>query len=345
MQAARRFHTLEGLRGLAAAAVALTHLVFVWRHIVCHGYLAVDLFFMLSGLVLGHAYGGRLSAGWSPAKFVTARIQRLAPLYLLGALWGWHLCFCTHVAWHRPSPSHLGLKLLLAFSFVPLLLGAGPIYPLNAPSSSLFDEFTANIVFGFVAPVLDEHRLKIATAAAFFALCIATFYLGNIGALDGAQGTNWPGGILRVAFSFPLGLLLHRWHVAGRLPKPQVSAWLVAAIVFATFFVPVKTPFYDLAVVGLLYPSLIVIALANEPHGEISTRLFDFAGLISYPLYVLHWPLAHFLRVTTADSVGLGAGLGYLVVAALLAYLAARFYDTPVRLGYGRATQPRPPAP
>ncbi len=115
------------------------------------------------------------------------------------------------------------------------------------------------------------------------------------------------------------------------------------AIVFATFFVPVKTPFYDLAVVGLLYPSLIVIALANEPHGEISTRLFDFAGLISYPLYVLHWPLAHFLRVATADSVGLGAGLGYLVVAALLAYLAARFYDTPVR-AWLRSRNAAPPS-
>jgi peptidoglycan/LPS O-acetylase OafA/YrhL len=329
VEVARRFHSLEGLRGLAAVAVALTHLGLFWRHIVCHGYLAVDLFFLLSGVVLGHAYEARLAGGWGPAKFLAARIQRLAPLYLLGALWGGICAFV--LTSHGVGPNQAGLKFLLALSFVPLLLGTGPIYPLNAPSWSLFDEFAANTVFGFVAPMLNERRLKVAIGVAFCALCIATFYTGSIGEIDGAKGTNWPGGILRAAFSFPLGLLLHRWHVAGRLPKPHMSAWLVAAIVFASFFVPLETPLYDVAVVGLLYPGLIVVALANEPRGETLIRLFDFAGLISYPLYVLHWPLAHLLRAATADSVGVGVGVGFLAVSTLLAYLAACFYDTPVR--------------
>ncbi len=88
MEAARRFHTLEGLRGLAAVAVALAHLVFIWRHIVCHGYLAVDLFFLLSGVVLGHAYGGRLSGGWSPAKNLLRRAYSASRRYIFWALSG-----------------------------------------------------------------------------------------------------------------------------------------------------------------------------------------------------------------------------------------------------------------
>jgi peptidoglycan/LPS O-acetylase OafA/YrhL len=309
--------------------VALTHLGLSWRHIVCHGYLAVDLFFLISGVVLGHAYEERLVAGWRPTQFLTARVQRLAPLYLLGALWGGASAFV--LVWYGVGQSHVGLKLLSALSFAPLLLGAGPIYPLNAPSWSLFDEFVVNTVFGFVAPALTARRLKIALGASFAALCVATFLAGSFAAIGGAEAADWPGGILRAAFSFSLGLLLHRWHMAGRLPKPKLSAWLVAALVFASFFVPVETPLYDLALVGLLYPGLIIIALANEPNGGLPVRLFNLAGLISYPLYVLHWPLAQLLRAATADSVGLGAGLGFLAVAILLAYVAARFWDTPVR--------------
>ncbi len=275
-------------------------------------------------------------------QFLAARVQRLAPLYLLGALWGGACAFV--LAWYGVGQSHVGLKLLLALSFAPLLLGGGPIYPLNAPSWSLFDEFVINAVFGFVAPMLNTRRLKIALGAAFFALCVATFFAGSFAAVGGAEATDWPGGILRAAFSFPLGLLLHRWHMAGRLPRPKVSAWLVAATVFGSFFVPVETPLYDLALVGLLYPGLIVVALANEPRGELPVRLFNLAGLISYPLYVLHWPLAQLLRAATADSIGLGAGLGFLAVAVLLAYLAARFWDMPMRAWLRRysrrATQP-----
>jgi len=237
--------------------------------------------------------------------------------------------------------SDVVLKFLLALGFMPLLFSAGPIYPLNAPCWSLFDEFVVNLVFGFVAPALSTHRLKIALGVAFFALCAATYFAGSFAAIGGAEGSDWPGGILRAAFSFPLGLLLHRWHAAGRLPKPQVSVWLAAAIVFASFFTPVETPLYDLALVSFLYPGLIIIALANEPCGVSSIRLFDLAGLISYPLYVLHWPLAQLLRAGTAGSVGFGAGLGFLAVAVLLAYLAARFFDAPVRARLWRR-QPMP---
>ncbi len=338
---AGRFHSLEGLRGLAAIAVALTHLGLFWRHIVCHGYLAVDLFFLISGVVLGHAYEARLVAGWRPTQFRAARVQRLAPLYLLGALWGGACAFV--LARYGVGQSHVGLKLLLALSFAPLLFGAGPIYPLNAPSWSLFDEFVVNLIFGFAAPALTERRLNIALAVAFCALCVATFVAGNFPAIGGAEGSDWPGGILRAAFSFPLGLLLHRWHVAGRLPKPRFSAWLAPALVFGSFFVPVETPLYDLALVGLLFPGLIVVALANEPRGKMPIRLFDLAGLISYPLYVLHWPLAQLLRAGTANSVGLGAGLGFLAAGLPLAYLAARFFDTPVRAWLRRRQAARPP--
>ena len=89
------------------------------------------------------------------------------------------------------------MKLLLALSFAPLLFGAGPIYPLNAPSWSLFDEFVVNTVFGFAAPALTARRLQIAISAAFVALCVATFFAGSFAAIGGAEAADWPGGCSR----------------------------------------------------------------------------------------------------------------------------------------------------
>ena len=55
-----RLYTLDGIRGLAAICVALYH----WDHagirLVPSGYLAVDFFFALSGLVICRAYEPRL---------------------------------------------------------------------------------------------------------------------------------------------------------------------------------------------------------------------------------------------------------------------------------------------
>lgn len=54
----QRFLVLDGLRGIAAAAVLWWHAGygFAFPYYPRHGYLAVDFFFGLSGFVLAHAY-------------------------------------------------------------------------------------------------------------------------------------------------------------------------------------------------------------------------------------------------------------------------------------------------
>ena len=85
----RTFVALDGLRGVAAIMVALRHAPFLWAVPATptgwmkNSYLAVDLFFVLSGFVLEHAYGRRFREGMSVGTFMLARLQRLYPLYAL----------------------------------------------------------------------------------------------------------------------------------------------------------------------------------------------------------------------------------------------------------------------
>jgi peptidoglycan/LPS O-acetylase OafA/YrhL len=325
----RRFHTLEGLRGLAALAVALSHLGTFWGRIACHGYLAVDLFFLISGVVIGHAYEARLEAGWRASQFMAARLRRLAPLYILGVVVG--VTCALILVLNGVGQSGLGTKAVLAMGFVPILIGHGPIYPLNVPCWSLFDELTANVVFGFVSPRLTRRQLEITVGAALILLCSAVAVLGSFAVIGGANGIDWLGGLARVAFGFPAGLLIQRWHAAGRLPKLPVPAWAIAGLVAVSFFLPIETPLYDLALVFLVYPCSIIFALGNEPRGKAAVQLFDLAGEISYPLYVLHWPLALLARSATDDAVGFDVGIGFAAATVLLAYAAARYFDLPVR--------------
>src|SRR5689334_1177120 len=81
------YPTLDLMRGVAALGVVLYHLGGLGGAVPQPGgYLAVDLFFMLSGFVISHAYGAKLSAAWSPMQFMTVRLIRLWPLHLLGFL-------------------------------------------------------------------------------------------------------------------------------------------------------------------------------------------------------------------------------------------------------------------
>ncbi len=89
MTARRNYGTLDGLRGVAAIAVVVVHAPMLMGSIEAPSAgLAVDLFFVMSGFIIAHAYEGKLRDGMTAGHFIALRLARLYPLYLLGLVLG-----------------------------------------------------------------------------------------------------------------------------------------------------------------------------------------------------------------------------------------------------------------
>ena len=97
MSYANRIPCLDGLRSLAALAVMLFHfnIFFLPQARVAEivpfvnkAYLAVDLFFLLSGFVMAHVYGRLLTSNWHmhALLFARARFARIYPLFAVTTL-------------------------------------------------------------------------------------------------------------------------------------------------------------------------------------------------------------------------------------------------------------------
>jgi peptidoglycan/LPS O-acetylase OafA/YrhL len=88
-----RFLFLDALRGIAALLIVLYHAPKYLGRALPHysAFLAVDLFFVLSGFVIAFSYENRLLRGLSFRSFVAARLVRLYPVYLLGTVVGFVL--------------------------------------------------------------------------------------------------------------------------------------------------------------------------------------------------------------------------------------------------------------
>ena len=81
VQRTHQFQTLDALRGIAALLVVMLHGGMPFFPFFPHlAYLAVDLFFVLSGFVLSYAYQGRLDHGLTTTRFLAHRLIRLTPL-------------------------------------------------------------------------------------------------------------------------------------------------------------------------------------------------------------------------------------------------------------------------
>jgi peptidoglycan/LPS O-acetylase OafA/YrhL len=281
MMTQARFPTLDLLRGIAAIVVVLGHGTAIFNTPVS-SVLCVDLFFVLSGFVLGYAYDHRLQDGMSGTVFLRARLIRLYPLYLVGTMLGL-LAF-------RDTMQGVPELLTLAFTLVFLPTPFTPVmFPLNPPAWSLFFELFINIVYGFARPA----RLGAIVCVMAVALVVTTLAYGT---LD--SGIMW-GGFARVGFSFFAGLLA--WRFFARRERRPLPSWMALVLTAAFCAIVGLKPApqwqlaFELSAVLVGFPAIIYLAARTPLSGAMQTVATQ-AGLASYALYVIHWPLLRLLE-------------------------------------------------
>lgn len=280
----RRFLGLDGLRGICAITVMLGHCELLFRPgvIVCHSYLAVDMFFMLSGFVISASYDPRFEQGLNAPRFLIARLKRLTPVF-----WG-GMVLCTLAALIAPHPSFsatIGLALMGAF-LVPVLGPGTFAYPVNMVAWSLLWELIVNLAYA-----AGLRRLRGFWLAATIIVPLAAALI-----FSGANPRHWAFGMtgldvwmggLRAIPEFMFGALLHRVWRAGYFQRlPMVTPLLPLAGWLAVSVVPQDVPpLFDLAVVAFVCPLLIGLLLRSDAQ---TPAWFTPLGAISYPLYASH---------------------------------------------------------
>ena len=356
---------LDGLRGVAALLV-------VWYHVfegfqfagnkpvidfINHGYLAVDFFFILSGFVVGYAYDSRWGKTLTLGGFFRRRLIRLQPMVIMGAVIGAASFLISGM--ERWDGTHATLWLtFLAFVCGCLMLpalpgmprevrGNGEMFPLNGPCWSLFFEYVGNIVYALFIRHLSTRLLAVLS----FALCCALAWFavtdqsgyGSIGVGWTVDRTNILGGMLRMLCPFTMGVLLSR--IFKPIHYARGAFWTSAALLLIIFHVPYIYSDGALSLNGVfeavciiaVFPLVVWYAASGKTTDIASTRICRFLGDISYPLYIVHYPLmyAFYMWLIKTRQYTLHetwpAALAAVTASIILAWLCLKLYDMPVR--------------
>jgi peptidoglycan/LPS O-acetylase OafA/YrhL len=338
----RRFVAIEGLRGLAAISVIGVHAATLFGPLLpAHGYLAVDFFFILSGIVMAASYDARFADGTLDLRRFTAmRLIRLMPTIAAATLIAALLSVAILVTGRGggvipfESVGAIAVSAGLTLFLVPQPWVDGRnYYPLNGPFWSLAFELLVNIAFAAFWRWLHGLRLL----AVLLALAAGVVLLIPVeGSFD--QGFAIEHAALaacRAGFGFFAGVALAR--LESRLPiRSTAAVWVAAGALVLVFWAPVGQFGFDAAVVLLLFPALAWAAMRFEP-GPRTGMVALFLGKASYPVYALHMPL---LLVTLAGLQLIGArdlapsagvALAFVIGVTVLGYAFDRLFDTPVR--------------
>ena len=356
------YELLDGLRGVAALLVMCYHIFegFATSPIdqhFNHGYMAVDFFFILSGFVIGYAYDDRWKTTLTLKGFFKRRLIRLHPMVIMGAVLG-AVSYCIQgcVRWDgtQVSFTFVLIALLLSLFLIPVLPGSSAdvrgnneMFPLNGPSWSLFFEYIGNILYALIIRKLPTAALAVLVALAgaglaSFAICNLSGF-GHLGVGWSLIDYNFPGGFLRLMFSFSVGLLMSRIF---RPVKVKGAFWICSAVLAVLFCIPHiggeehlwMNGLYESVCAIVIFPALVYLGASGKTTDRLTSRICKFLGDISYPVYVVHYPLMYLFYwwLWSGDekipfSQAWPVALLVIVASVVLAYLCLRFYDIPLR--------------
>ena len=364
------YNILDGLRGAAALMVVWYHVFEGYAfaegtngvegggliNVFNHGYMAVDFFFMLSGFVISYAYDDRWNQ-MSMGDFFKRRLVRLHPMIVMGAVIGLTTFLLGGgVKWDGSvTPmSGVALAFFLTCLFIPAWPGAahevrgnGEMFPLNGPSWSLFFEYIGNICYALFIRRLSTKALS--WLVAVLGVVYIWFSVGNVSGYE-SIGVGWTvgdsvnifGGFLRMMFPFSLGMLLARNFKPVRV---RGIFWLAIVLLFALFSVPFfpsvggicVNGIFEMCCIMLIFPVIVWLGASGVTTDKASTGVCKFLGDLSYPLYIVHYPVMYLFYAwliknqlyTVADTWQVV--LLVFAVNITLAVVALKLYDEPVR--------------
>ena len=289
----RKLSNIQVLRGLAALAVVLFHAreevdgVGIATRLpgFMGGAAGVDVFFVISGLVMVHASAPLFGSARAAVPFFLKRLARIVPLY-------WAVTALFVLLDPADARGDLGRRafagfVALSLAFVPYAVPANPdltpVYPLGW---TLDYEMAFYLVFALVLAL--PRRGAVATLSlALAALVAANGLLALPGWLSYLGATQ--------VLEFVAGLLLAEAGLSGgRLPRPAAAALVAFGLAAIAAAIPWSDSWWG-SWRGLAWglPAAAIVAAAalcppRRPAGPVR-RAFERLGDASYALYLVHY--------------------------------------------------------
>jgi len=353
----KHYEILDGLRGVAAILVVIFHIFEAFnegsrfKQIINHGYLAVDFFFLLSGFVVAYAYDDRWGklTQW---EFYKRRLIRLQPMVIMGMIIG---AIFYYFQASNVFPQIAGMEvwkviltMVIGFTLLPIppsleIRGWGEMHPLDGPAWSLFFEYIGNILYALFFRKFSNTVLTIFVLI-FAAMLINLTVFGPKGDVIGGWSLNLEQmniGFTRLLYPFFAGVLLSR---LGKLIHIKGAFWVCSILILVIFSIPRigdenslwMNGFYESFSIIVLFPLIVAIGAGGEIKNPLSLKICKALGDISYPIYIIHYPLIYWYMAWVIDNKvtlkeGYPLGIGVLVASIVIALLCLKFYDEPVR--------------
>lgn len=342
---------IDGLRALAVGAVLLFH---AFPAVVPGGFVGVDIFFVISGFLISRIiFLGLEQEKFRFLDFYARRIKRIYPalILVLGATlaFGW-------VALLAGEYERLGKHVASGAAFISnfVLWNESGYFDAAAIAKPLLHLWSLGVeeqfyivwpLFLWIAWRLSFNFLLVTGLVALSSFAVNVFLIGAApSAVFYFPFTRfWElmlGAMLAYVSTNGAGVRTHKWVSGSLVPetwRDGISLFGIGLIALSLLIVEERNFPGAQALLPTMGALMLIAAgpdaLVNRT--VLSCRVMVGIGLISYPLYLWHWPLISFVTIIQGE-VSAAMRVSLLIASFLLAWATYRLVETPLRRFSGR---------
>ena len=354
---------IDGLRAIAVLSVVCFHAFPIWLK---GGFIGVDIFFVISGFLISTIIFENLDKGtFSFTEFYARRIKRIFPALLLVLIacfaFGWFALLADE---YKQLGKHIAAGAGFVSNFV--LWNESGYFDTAAETKPLLHLWTLGIEeqFYIVWPLLlwaawkrkfNLLSLTLVITILSFALNIKGLRSDAVATFYSPQTRFWE---LLIGSTLAYMTLYKPNSLATK--KQKLNTYLNAIIYASSSRSNVNTLRNIQAILGATLIGIGLLLITKDRHFPgtwallptlgatliisansqawlnrviLSNRVLVWFGLISFPLYLWHWPLLSFARIVESETPTRNIRIAAVVISIALAWLTYKFIEKPIRFG------------
>jgi peptidoglycan/LPS O-acetylase OafA/YrhL len=335
---------IDGLRALAILSVLIFHAFPNWLQ---GGFIGVDIFFVISGFLISTIIFENLDQGtFSFYEFYARRIKRIFPALILILfvcfVIGWFVLFTNEF-------KQLGKHIFGASTFISnfFLWRESGYFDNEADTKILLHLWSLGIeeqfyiIWPFLVWITYKNRRNLLIVSILISLC--SFFL----CLSKANAdiiANFYSPLTRF-WELTLGslsawLVIYKPSYIVNIFRANLSSFLSIAALFLLFygffFISSRNVFPGFWALIPIFGTVFLILSGPEAYinrNILSNKYVSWFGLISFPLYLWHWPLLSFARILMHQTPSINIRLFIVFISIFLSFLTYKFIEVPIRRG------------
>lgn len=360
---------IDGLRAVAVLSVIGFH---AFPMAISGGYVGVDIFFMISGFLITRILlDGLGNKNFTLNNFYGNRILRIFPSLIIVLitvlLIGWMTLLANE---YELLGKHIAAGATFISNYV--LLGEVNYFDSAAEKKPLLHLWSLGIEeqFYIAWPILLWYSLKRGFNALLVALLLAissflySLYVINFDkslAFYSPFSRIWElsvGSLLACLFasknsrnSLVFNTIRNRWLLNEKFPNVNSSIYIINnilslsglfLIVFSVIKFTEKTVFPSFSALFPVFGTALIVSAGRDAWFNriiLSNPILVFLGLISFPLYLWHWPILSFIYIFMGPYPSIWVKVSALMLSFTLAWITYLYIERPFRLNKTKRTQ------